>query len=313
MDFNIQQLEYIVALDNYRSFSKAAEHCSVTQPTLSMQVKKMEEELSVSIFDRSKKPLLPTSIGEKIIEQARIILTEVSELKELVQDSDVIRGNLTVGIIPTLAPYLIPLFAGHLLKNYPELYIRFRELQTDEIVGGIRKEEIDLGILATPLEMNGIREYPIFYEKMLCYVNPDLIEEYPNRITLSEMLNHKMWLLSQGNCFRNQVFNLCAIDQIAYKELSLQYESGSIEALMRLVDIEGGLTLVPELATIGLPGEKLDQLKFIDDQSPVREISVVLGRKTLKRNLVDVMVNEIMTALPPQVLENASENVVNIN
>ncbi|MCR9249845.1 MAG: LysR substrate-binding domain-containing protein [bacterium] len=314
MNYNIQQLEYIVALDNFRSFSLAAEHCHVTQPTLSMQVKKLEEDMSVNIFDRSKKPLIPTSVGKEVIEQARKVLAELAIMNELVSnENSELTGALTIGIIPTLAPYLVPLFIGSYLRDYPDVEVRILEMKTEEIVSSLKKEQIDLGILATPLDVQGLHEIPLFYEKMISYVNNELVSQYPNKIGLQEILEHKIWLLSQGNCFRNQVFNLCALDQIAYKDLNLKYESGSIEGLMRLVDQEGGITLVPELATLDFPEEKLDQLKFIGDGAPVREISLVLGRKTLKKKLVDSLKNEIISSLPTQIADNEAENVVSIN
>lgn len=314
MNYNIQQLEYIVALDNFRSFSLAAEHCHVTQPTLSMQVKKLEEDLAVSIFDRSKKPIIPTALGAEIIEQSRKVLTELAVINDLVvSENKELSGHLTIGIIPTLAPYLVPLFVGSYLKHYPEVEVRILEMKTEEIVSSLKKEKIDLGLLATPLEVNGLHEIPLFYEKMISYMNQSLVDKYPNKIELHDILEHKMWLLSQGNCFRNQVFNLCALDQIAFKDLNLKYESGSIEGLMRLVDQEGGVTMVPELATLDFSEEKLDRLKFIGSQTPVREISLVLGRKTLKKKLVDSIKKEILNSLPDQIQENDSNNVVSIN
>ncbi len=314
MNYNIQQLEYIVALDNFRSFSLAAQHCHVTQPTLSMQVKKLEEDLSINIFDRSRKPLIPTLLGEEVLSQARKILTEVSILNELVSEQNKgLSGTLSIGIIPTLAPYLVPLFIGSYLKEYPDVEVKIQEIKTEEIISALKKEQIDLGILATPLEIQGLHEIPLFYEKMISYVDQSLVNRYSNKIGIQEILEHKVWLLSQGNCFRNQVFNLCAIDQIAYKDLKLKYESGSIEGLMRLVDQEGGVTLVPELATLDFSEEKLDQLKFIGETPPVREISVVVGRKTLKRKLIESLQATIVASLPNQVRENKPEHVVGIN
>ena len=206
MNFNIQQLEYIIALDNYGSFSQAAVHCHVTQPTLSMQVKKIEEELGVIIFDRSKKPLKATIEGETILAQARIILQEVNVLKEHVSsDKGTTSGTLNIGIIPTLAPYIVPIFLGNFLRKYPDVKVQIKELKTEEITDALRKEKIDFGILATPLREQGIHEHPLFYEKLICYTDGELAEKYRNRIDINEILSHKIWLLSEGNCFRNQV------------------------------------------------------------------------------------------------------------
>jgi len=314
VNFNIQQLEYVIALDNFRSFSQAANHCNVTQPTLSMQIKKMEEELSQVIFDRSKKPLKPTSIGERVIEHARLILKEINLLKEEVAlESDTISGKITLGIIPTLAPYLVPLFIGDFLRKYPEVEIFIQELRTEDMIDAIKKEKIDFGVLATPLRETGIYESPVFYEKMLCYMDEGLASKYSNRIDVKEILDHKIWLLSEGNCFRNQVFNLCAMNQIAYKDFKLNYESGSVEALMRLVDNEGGVTLIPELATLHMNDEQLDRLKFIGQRNPVREISIILGRRAMKKKLVDLFAKELNNSLPGQIKENTNEDIIEIS
>ncbi|MGB3464206.1 MAG: LysR substrate-binding domain-containing protein, partial [Cyclobacteriaceae bacterium] len=314
MNFNIQQLAYIIALDNYGSFSQAAVHCNVTQPTLSMQVKKIEEELGVVIFDRSRKPLKTTEEGAAILDQARIIMQEVNILKEHVKiDSDTASGILTIGIIPTIAPYLVPVFVGNFLRKFPEIKVHIRELKTEEITDALKKEKIDFGILATPLREQGIHEYPLFYEKMICYADEQIAGAYRNRIGINDILSHKIWLLSEGNCFRNQVFNLCAMDQIAFKNFNLSYESGSVEALMRLVDKEGGLTFIPELATLDMHADQLDRLKFIADHNPVREISIVQGRRAMKKKLIDLFSAELLKALPAQIRENTHENIIEIS
>ena len=314
MNFNIQQLEYIVALDNYGSFSQAAVHCHVTQPTLSMQVKKIEEELGTVIFDRSKKPMKATEEGETILAHARMILKEVNVLKEHVAaDNGATAGTLNIGIIPTLAPYLVPLFLGDFIRKYPDMKINIKELKTEEITDSIRKERIDFGILATPLREQGIHEHPVFYEKLLAYTDPEIASKYKNRIDITDILKHKIWLLSEGNCFRNQVFNLCAINQLAFKDFHLSYESGSVEALMRLVDREGGVTLIPELATLDMQDEQLDRLKFISEKNPVREISIILGRRAMKKKLIDLFVKELKENLPGQIMENSSENIIEIS
>ncbi len=314
MNFNIQQLEYVIALDNFRSFSQAAGHCNVTQPTLSMQIKKMEEELGQVIFDRSKKPLKPTEIGDRVIDHARLILKEINLLKEEVAlESNSFSGKITLGIIPTLAPYLVPIFIGNFIRKYPEIEVNIQELKTEDLIDSIKKEKIDFGILATPLRENGVHESPIFYEKLLCYMDENLAEKYSNRIDIKNILEHKVWLLSEGNCFRNQVFNLCSINQIDYKDFKLHYESGSVEALMRLVDNEGGITLIPELATLDMSDEQMDRLKFIGERNPVREISIILGRRTMKKKLVDLFSKELVANLPLQIKENTDEDIIEIS
>jgi len=169
---NLQQLEYIVAVDKYRHFLKAANNCCVTQATLSMMIKKLEEELGIVIFDRSKQPVIPTETGKEIIAQAQVILRETSYLRQLANDTKLeVKGQIRIGIIPTLAPYLLPLFLYNLLKNNPQLKVRISELNTNQITEQLAKDLLDVGILATPINVDGIKEYPLFYEKLVVFVS----------------------------------------------------------------------------------------------------------------------------------------------
>src|SRR5687768_8393452 len=166
------QLEYIIAVDTHRHFAKAAKQCFITQPTLSMQIQKLEEELGSKIFDRSKQPVIPTEIGEEIVRQARIIIHETKMIHELIRDRDgVLQGELRIGIIPTLAPYLLPMFLQPFLTAYPGIRIRVKEMTTDIIVEKLKAGRIDVGLLVTPLQDNGIREHPLFYEELVAYVS----------------------------------------------------------------------------------------------------------------------------------------------
>src|SRR5690554_4332705 len=170
----LTQLEYIVAVDTYRHFGKAAESCFITQPTLSMQIKKLEEDLEVIIFDRSKQPLIPTDVGQRIIEQARVVLKESEQITNIVKEhKHEVSGMLRIGIIPTLAPYLLPVFIGRYKKQYPNIHIKVVEKTTNEIIKLLQKDLIDVGIVVTPLKEEKIIEKPVFYEEMLVYVNPE--------------------------------------------------------------------------------------------------------------------------------------------
>jgi LysR family hydrogen peroxide-inducible transcriptional activator len=209
------QLEYIVAVDTYRHFVTAAEKCFVTQPTLSMQVKKMEEELGVIIFDRTKQPVETTDIGIRIVEQARVILHESAKIRDIIQDHfDTVSGELKIGIIPSLAPYLLPLFIGSLAKKYPDLEIQVKELITDEVVEELKKGLIDVGIIVTPLKEEGILEKPLFYEGIKIYTNPQHSFIKQMEIDLNEIESPDIWLLSQGHCFRHQVGQLLCLLKI---------------------------------------------------------------------------------------------------
>lgn len=313
MNYTIQQLNYLVAIDTHGSFSKAAEHCFVTQPTLSMQVRKMEEEIGMEIIDRSKHPIRFTEVGERLVAQAREALQELRRIDDIISDSrGDVKGELTVGIIPTLAPYLVPLFIGSFLKQYPDIALHITEYKTEEIVDRLQKETLDLGLLATPLYEASLYEEPLFYEKMLCYMDPAFAAKTGNRVEIAQILEEKLWVLGEGNCFRNQTFNLCSIGQTRFRDQQFHYESGSIETLMRLVEKEGGSTIIPELAIGTLTDDRLDKVKFIGQANPVREISTVVRRKQLKKKLIEVFRNEVLKHLPPGVLENDASRRVEI-
>jgi LysR family transcriptional regulator, hydrogen peroxide-inducible genes activator len=207
----LTQLEYIVAVDTYRHFGRAAESCFVTQPTLSMQIKKLEEDLGVIIFDRSKHPLIPTDVGQRLIDQAKTVLSESEELKNIIKDhKNEVSGLLRIGIIPTLAPYLLPLFIGRYKRTWPNIIIKVEELTTANIIELLHKDLLDVGILVTPLKESKIIEKPLFYEEMLIYANENHILHQQDEITVRDIATPDIWLLSDGHCFRDQVVNLCS-------------------------------------------------------------------------------------------------------
>lgn len=308
---NIAQLEYIIALDYYKSFSVAAEKCFVTQPTLSTQVKKLEEELGVVLFDRSSQPLALTSVGNGVIDRARKIVSEISVIGDIVKDSkNVISGELHLAVIPTLAPYLVPYFLGDFLRKYPSVKLKITEEKTDHIVHGILRNEFDAGIAATPVKQPGIQEIPLFYEKLLCYMNADISQNHKHRVKIEEILESKIWVLAEGNCIRNQTFNLCGMAQLEFRDLAVDYQSGSIETLMKLADKEGGSTIIPELSSLDLEDSKLDQVKFIGEENPVREISMLIQKKGYKSKLFDVLIETVKSNLPEQLKENVGDMIV---
>ncbi len=301
------QLEYIVTLANTGQFSQAAEKCFVTQPTLSMQIKKMESDLGVIIFDRSKQPVVPTEIGLTIIEQAKIILAESKKIDEIIKDSkNEISGDIKIGIIPSVAPYLLPLFIGEFARKYPELNISVSELMTSEILEALAKDEIDLGILATPLKVSGTKERVLFYEKILLYCNENHELSTASSVDANKIKNEHVWLLSDGHCFRNHAINLCSLDKKENK-LNFSYESASIETLIKLVDKEGGMTLIPELAKNQLKNQNL--AKAIKN-NPVREISLITNRIFIKKSILEALQESIVNSLPKELLENKEGEIV---
>lgn len=309
MNISLTQLEYILAIDTYRHFAKAADACLVTQPTLSMQLKKLEEELNISLFDRTKHPIIPTDAGQQIIEQARIIIREAKKLEQLAAQYDrSIKGSLNIGIIPTLAPYLLPYFLGDFMRKHSEIRLIIQELKTEDIILKLNKDELDVGILATPLHENNLMEEPLFYEEIKVYAH------YNHPLTKKKLLEHEdilrddIWMLSKGNCFRNQVINICANPMRLNDHLN--YESGSLETLKKMVEMEGGFTLLPELAVLELPAKKLNQVVEFKNPKPLREIGLVYARSVVKKTFIDVLKKQILKNIPAEMLEKKRGSVV---
>ena len=304
------QLEYIVAIDTYRHFVTAAEKCFVTQPTLSMQIKKLEEQLGVIIFDRSKQPIIPTAIGEKIIEQARKVISESARITEIIKEKEtLIEGELTIGIIPSLAPYLLPLFIGKLASNYPLLNITIEELLSEEIIKRLKNDTIDVGLLVTPLNENGIKEESIFYEKMLLYANQKHNLATKKELKTKDLTENGLWLLGKGHCFRSQVINLCSIQNESEKETSFHFESGSLETIKRIIETEGGFTLLPELAIENSIPKDIHVRPF-SKENPVREVGIAYSRNQVKKQILNVLVETIRNAVPKEMLNPKRGEIV---
>jgi LysR family hydrogen peroxide-inducible transcriptional activator len=307
----LTQLEYIVAVDTYRHFGKAAESCFITQPTLSMQIKKLEEDLEVIIFDRSKQPLIPTDVGQRIIEQARMVLKQSDEINNIVKDhKNQVSGMLRVGIIPTLAPYLLPIFIGRYKKKYPNIFIKIVEQTTENIVNLLNKDLIDVGILVTPLKEEKINEKPIFYEEMLIYANSGHRLHKQNEITLKDIATPEIWLLSDGHCFRDQVINLCSFLGTTDSTLPFHFEAGSLETLMNIIDREGGITLIPELAKVGMSEKRLENVESFTNFKPLREVSLVYSRHFAKHKLINLLWREIREDIPVELQNDKRGTVV---
>jgi LysR family hydrogen peroxide-inducible transcriptional activator len=293
----LTQLDYIVAIDTHRHFATAAEHCHVTQPTLSMQIQKLEDELGVLLFDRSKHPVVPTETGQVIVAQAREVLQASRRIPELAKESrDEVGGELRVGVIPTLAPYLLPYFIGAFMTRYPAVTIQLQELLTEQIVERLRTGLLDVGIVVTPLRENNMSDIPLFKEPFMVYAakgNPLLKKD---TINPADLTNEGLWLLSEGHCFRDQVVNLCGGSHQGRS--ALRYETGSLETLVKLIDRQDGFTLLPYLATLDFDALRKKQLRSFTGVPPVREVSLVMHRSFLKRSLINALRREIMANLP---------------
>ncbi len=305
------QLTYMLAVDEHRHFASAAASCFVTQPTLSMQIQKLEEELGIKLFDRSKQPVVPTAIGELVVSHARSVMREVKHLEDVIKEKQgLINGELRLGIIPTLAPYLIPLFLPSFLEKYPDVQLKVKEMTTDNLVEQLLKGNLDMGLVVTPLHNNSIREYPLFYEEMVAYVsrkNAAFKKTYmlPNDIDV-----HDLWLLEEGHCFRSQMLNLCEL-QRAHKDLLLfEYEAGSLETLKKMVETNRGITILPELATFDLSSSQLKLVRHFRSPSPMREVSLVTPKTFVKQKLFDALKTEVLNNVPPKLRKNKARNLV---
>lgn len=309
-----QQLQYITAIDTHRHFARAAEACFVTQPTLSSMVKKLEEELGVVLFDRSKSPVVPTSQGALLVEQARAVLKEVAHLKEMADATRLEHaGELRIGMIPTLAPYLLPLFLGDLLGKHPGLKVSVEELTTEVIIGQLTHGQLDVGLLATPLGVPGLKEEPLFTERFMLYVSPEEHIGKKHYVLPSEIHLDRLWLLEEGHCLRSQVMDLCELREQGGGAGRFAYVSGSIEALMRMVDAQGGLTVVPELATLGMSKEQLERLREFKAPVPVREISLVTYRHSMKEKLQHLLKEQVLASVPSRLKRTRNARLMPIN
>jgi len=299
---NLQQLEYIIAVDNNRHFLRAAEKCFVTQATLSMMIQKLEEELGVKIFDRSKQPVKPTDIGVKIIAQARRIVSESSRIKEMIkEEKGEISGELKIGIIPTLAPYLVPLFIREFTVQYPQVKLIISEHTTASIMRRLKSGQLDTGILATPLGDNSIKEQVLFYEKYYLYVNNKEKGFNKQYVLPADIDINRLWLLEEGHCMRSQILNLCELKKRHEVEEKLHYEAGSIETLKNLVEKNFGITIIPELATFDLSVSQKKRLRYFKTPVPVREISIVTHREYVKDKLIEALKEVILSVIPKQI------------
>ena len=300
----LTQLEYIVAIDEYRHFATAAEKCFVTQPTLSMQIKKLEDELGVIIFDRSRQPVVPTDLGAKLIEQARMTLSATQRIKEIIQEEQQeVEGTLKIGIIPTLAPYLLPVFIGPYIRKYPAVKVEVEELVSEEIIRRLKRDMLDVGLFVTPYHDEKIVERPVFYEEMLVYAHPDSELLKKKEVGHEDIVTSDIWMLGNGHCFRNQVVNLCEMSASQHKNLPFEFESNSLETLMRIVDVEGGFTLIPELALQYMSPEKKKQVRSIANTKPLREVSVIYYRHFTKQRLITLLCDEIKSVVPAHMLK----------
>ncbi|MEZ4970685.1 MAG: LysR substrate-binding domain-containing protein [Flavobacteriaceae bacterium] len=293
----ITQLQYVLAVAEYQNFTLAAEKSFVTQPTLSMQVQKLEEELDILIFDRGKKPITITEVGAKIVAQAKNIVNEANRIKDIVdQEKGYIGGEFTLGIIPTIMPTLLPMFLRTFIKKYPKVNLILKEQNTENLIRNLQDGHIDAAIAATPLEIEFIKERPLYYEPFVGYVPPNhrlgkISELAPEDLDISDVL-----LLRDGHCFRDGVINLCNTSK-KYQEEQFQLQSGSFETLINLSNEGLGMTLLPFLNTIELDDKKKQNLKFFKNPSPAREVSLIYHKSELKIQITEALYDVIASVV----------------
>jgi LysR family hydrogen peroxide-inducible transcriptional activator len=306
------QLEYFEAICTAGSFVKAADICGVTQPSLSMQIQKLEEELGIVLLDRSRQPVIPTSIGETFREKAKKII-EGKEM--LIQDVRLykgeIKGNIKMGIIPTVAPYLLPIFIDQFLADYPDVKVTVYELTTEQIVQKLKNNMLDTAILATPLGDNQLTETPIYYEEFVVYVNENHPLSAKNSVDIADLNSDDIWVLNEGHCLANQVLNLCGKTERHHNK-QFEYITGSLETLKNLVKRQGGYTLLPELIVKEMDEDDMMRLRYFKTPQPVREISIVSHRSHYQSAVISAMKKSISNLIPVKMLKKELKNIVTL-
>lgn len=309
----ITQLEYIVAVDTYKSFVLAADKCFVTQPTLSMQIQKLEDMLGVKIFDRTRQPVVATEVGMEIIAQARIMLAESYKIKEIITDRQKeLTGELKIGIIPTIAPYLLPRIIGRFVEKYPQVKLVVWEQNTEHIIQQLKLGVIDCGILSTPLRENSLTEIPVFYENFVAYVSKASKLYKKKNISAEDIDIEELWVLDEGHCMREQVLNICQRRKSTKGFQHFEYNTGSVDTLKRMVDQNDGATILPELALDDLSDKNLEKIRYFKSPEPAREVSIVIQRNFLKRRMIEALKNEILHFIPKKLKTKKKKEVMDI-
>lgn len=295
----LQQMEYIVALDKYRHFARAAESCGITQSTLSSLIQKLETELDVTIFDRNSHPIKPTQLGEEIINQAKILLFNASQIEEIVSThKGESIGKVRMGIASTIAPYILPKMFKHLSKEHPDIDLYVEEARIATIIQKLERAELDLALLATPLNNNELLEIPIYTERFVAYVSPNE-HIYQNEVLDTSALPiENVWVLREAYCPNHGIFPFCQYNS----GKRATYEAGSIETLVKIVDENGGYTIIPELHVPLLNNDQQRNIRHLHNPKPTREIAFVIRRDYARERLLNILVDAIKTVIPKEMI-----------
>ena len=292
----LQQLEYILAVNQFRHFAKAAEYCRVTQPTLSAMIQKLEEELDTRIFDRSQQPVCPTPVGIHIIEQAQNILVQANRIKNIIEEEKhSLTGTFKLGILPTVAPYLLPRFFPQLMKKYPDLDIRVVEMKTNDIKKALQTGEIDAGIVASLAGMEELQQTPLFYEQFFAYVSREDALFNNEVIRTSDLNGEQLWLLDEGHCFRDQLVRFCQMKSARASQLA--YHLGSMETFMRMVESGKGVTFIPELAVLQLGDIQKELVRPFAIPCPTRQIVMLTNKNFIRHTLLEALTKKRLSPL----------------
>jgi len=303
------QLKYALAVAKYGSFKRAAEKLEISQPGLSIQIQKLEDELGLSIFDRKGIPVKITTDGALFLERAQGIVAATRELYEFsTRLHDEYTGLIKIGIIPTLAPFLVPLFIDPLLGDYPSFRLDIHEVITEKVVNGVRSGDLDAGIISTPIDVYGITAIPLFYEKFFIYSSDDQLER-GRKVDLNKINYDNLWLLEEGNCFRDQINNFCDLNKIR-KDKQFVYRSNSIDAMVRMVDTRGGTTILPELSTLSLSIEQEERVKTIEGRPKAREIAIIVSQNHYKYRYIEKIKSYIQSNIPAHMLSSKGLEIV---
>ena len=307
----INQLQYALSLSKHGNFKRAAEKMQISQPALSLQVQKLEEEVGFKLFNRNTNPITVTEDGKLFLVKTQEVMSGVNQLQNFTSEiKEDYSGRLKIGIIPTLAPFLVPLFIESLESEYPKLELIIQEQITESVVHNVRNGELDVGSISTPIDVYGIQSIPLFYEQFFVYATGDISAK--SELRIEDIKSHRIWLLDEGNCFRDQVNDFCDLKSIR-EGRSFIYQSNSIDALIRIVDTKGGVTILPELTSLALNEYQEDNLKKISGKPKAREISMIVTNNFNKERYIKVLGTHIKNNIPHHMLEKMDYEIVDPN
>jgi len=306
---NIQQIEYVIAVHELKNFGQAAERCFITQSTLSTMVARFEDEIGITIFDRKTKPVTTTQEGQQVVRQLKIIAKEIDSLHGLVSTlKGKVTGELKIGVIPTVAPYLLPLFLNEFARNYPKVHFAISEITTEQIVDSLDKRELDIGIVSIPLQIDNLVEIPLYDEPFLLF---DKTDDTPRSdFQIDEIDFDRLWLLEEGHCMRTQVESICGLQKKRTADRNLDYRSGSIDSLLKFVNRNRGTTLLPYLATRDFPDDDRQHLKQFRTPVPSRTIGLLVHEHFVKKEILDALQTAIQDKIRPLIGEGDANRMI---